>query len=121
TFMDVKNYHVYLHLNRIQKALITSIGFQENEKDSKDFIFFDDETIKDLERMKKTYGDQKTKTVLLTSFNQRQMKGIDFTIKFPLTREVLIKTLFQTAKDEDESDYQPMLSGYALIVDDNRL
>lgn len=121
-FPRANTYIALTHFKKIPKDLIASIGFLESHESSPDFIFFDDESVKDIKDMKVSLADQKTKCILISSSKHRKVKDIDRIMHYPISRHELFETLFTTDESFDhEPDYQPMLSGYALIVDDNRL
>lgn len=117
-----QSYVAHSHFKVLQDDFIRSMGFQANHDSSPDFIFFDDETIQDIKTIKASLADQKTKCILLSTSHHRKMKEIDKVLHFPMSRKALFEALFESDEIIDnEPDYQPMLSGYALIVDDNRL
>ncbi len=117
--------HPYVMLSFFKKMnnhMISSMGFKSHKDASPDFIFFDDETIKELKAYQLKYADQKTKCVLISETHARKTHGIDLVLLYPISRTSIMQSLFQSSEhDTYEPDYQPMLSGYALIVDDNRL
>lgn len=115
------------------QALVQSIGIDVYDKktitDRKcDYIFIEHEITQpsQLSELIDLYGTKKTKIISTNPSEQKRYDLISLYLEYPLSRMSLYQKLMNLNHQEQEiqasdPEYQSRLSGYALIVDDNRL
>ncbi|MBU1142771.1 MAG: response regulator [Firmicutes bacterium] len=113
-------------------SLLSSMGMEpytfESIDDKKvDAIIFE-KPIKNsdlIQRLKNEYGNESTITISSATPENKRFKKIDCFFDLPVSRQTLyqkiLNKLNSDRKAQNSIEYNTILSGYALVVDDNRL
>ena len=78
-----------------------------------------------IQRLKDEYGHESTITISSATPENKRFKKIDCFFDLPVSRQTLYQKILNKLNSErkakDTTEYKTILSGYALVVDDNRL
>lgn len=78
-----------------------------------------------IQRLKDEYGNDSTITISSATPENKRFKKIDCFFDLPVSRQTLyqkiLNKLNSERKAQNTTEYKTILSGYALVVDDNRL
>ena len=78
-----------------------------------------------IQRLKDEYGSESTITISSATPENKRFKKIDCFFDLPVSRQTLyqkiLNKLNSERKAQNTNEYKTILSGYALVVDDNRL
>ena len=92
-----------------------------------DFLIYE-KPIKDVQEIKmnqELYGHAQTLQIARSMSQSKKFKGIDIWISLPTSRSLIYQDitskLSTTVKQKENNAFKNILSGYALVVDDNRL
>jgi signal transduction histidine kinase/CheY-like chemotaxis protein/HPt (histidine-containing phosphotransfer) domain-containing protein len=113
------------------EACLSSMGIETQSEHEKtvhaDFLVYE-KPIKDLQEIKmnqELFGHAQTVQIARLMPQNRKFKGVDLWINMPTSRNVIYQELTAklstTIKQKDNNAFKNVLSGYALVVDDNRL
>jgi two-component system, sensor histidine kinase and response regulator len=93
-----------------------------------DLLVFDGliQDIDQIERLKKLYGKDHVLVIHFLKGENQKIDSVDCSLKTPISRKSIHQSIQKALSDKKiekgiTSEYSPTLSGYALIVDDNRL
>jgi len=124
-FVSKTNQHI--------EDMVKSIGLdicdpKDQDKHNCDYLFIEHEIAQseEISKLIDAYGHEETKIISIHPGEQKRYERIHLYLEYPFSRmslyQKLINLSHQEVKEEIiEAEYQSMLSGYALIVDDNRL
>ncbi len=134
TFHELNQLHVFIHHDKQisqMKPMMVSMGInvydEDDIKDQKADIILFETPLKQgetLHQIKDFYGQNDCLLLTLGHFEQKRMKKVDGALEYPISRTMLMQKLLSSMHEVRKSItslYTKVLTGTALIVDDNRL